>query len=84
MKSIVMATAFLALVSIQARAGQDGRIAQLYSPKQPSVPSLNWNVAKIKCTCGSKSVEEDKTCTAPAKPTCVCSSPGNNPSIECK
>lgn len=55
-----------------------------YSPI-PQAGGLLHYVAKLKCTCGSNSKELDlPVCTAPKKPVCVCSNPGNNPSVACK
>lgn len=37
----------------------------------------------ITCTCGNVTQSFEISCTYPQSPTCVCSSPGNNPSAEC-
>jgi hypothetical protein len=75
---------FLLAPNVNARENSDRTIIAMSLPNQSYNSGLIKLARKIKCTCGTTSKEfEEPTCTGGKKPTCQCSSPGNNPSITC-
>lgn len=82
MKQFILAFSLIIATS-SVQAAEPLKLAGLLpSPKIENFTPI-VKVVSLTCKCGTTEKTFDITCTAPKKPTCVCSNPGNNPSATC-